>query len=169
MRLLPDDVFLNTHGLPRTVVGVSDWWDGVADWWDGKEPAPAPGMQPNATPVPEELSWVFTTLEVVIVILAVLAALVMLWGVARTVAMMVGVEVSGCKDEPRGNALAVMGYYLGAGLDILIVASLIALSIAPTFPSLGLVGGLAGVRLVLACVTFLERSPGAKPVTGKSG
>jgi len=136
-------------------LGVSDWWDGVRDWWGGDAP-PDPSQPPP--PVVEHVPWLTMTVEVVVLILIMLAACVMLWGVARTVAGIVGTEITGCTAPARGRVLGVMGYYLKLGIDVLIVASVLALAIAPTFPLLAMMGSLVGVRLALACASALAHS-----------
>jgi len=150
---------------PGFLVGVSDWWDGVTGWWDGDEPKATPSMSPDPSTISEEAAWLVTTLEVVALILVLIAAVIMLWGIARSVATAIGVELHGCKPVARAETTAVLGYYLKLGVDVLIVAALVGLSIAPTFPTLGLVGGIAGVRLLLAIVTRLETPTPVDPVS----
>jgi uncharacterized membrane protein len=101
---------------------------------------------------------VHDTLEIVVLIVSVLGAVVVVWGVIEAIKSFVLMKFKPSDEDPIAASEAVrqgLGAHLLLGLEIFIAADIISTVVSPTWEKVGILSVIVIIRTILSY--FLEK------------
>ncbi len=103
-------------------------------------------------------------LNVVVLIISLLGALVVLWGIIETVAGFLSLKLARTKDAIQESEAIrqKLGAHLLLGLEIFIAADIISSVASPSWDKVGILAAIVGIRTVLSYFLRMEMKQGVR-------